>query len=212
MPNASGGWPNVAAGSWHATTRPPPRSPWPRRCSCGVGRSGSHGWRRRNRHGRAPAGRADIPPGDRVTASTPPGPRRCGRQQCSTRHCPDAAAPPTVRRCRRRRGRRTRKRMEPESALERPRRALLIAVRGDQSGVHINDQRVVRCGAVAGSVFASHRPHPSPSRSAGSVDRRQHPVGVVGEGVHRAGDRRIRRLCMPSPTAPEGCTQSLCRC
>lgn len=76
-------------------------------------------------------------------------------------------------------------RVEPEPALERRRRALLVRVCGDQGGVHIDDQRLVRCGAVVWGVFAGHRPYSGPSLSAGSVDRRQHPVSVAGEGVHR---------------------------
>jgi hypothetical protein len=83
-------------------------------------------------------------------------------------------------------------RVEPEPALERRRRTLLVAVRGHQGGVHINDERIVGRGVVVGGVLAGQRPYPGPSGSPGGVDRRQGTLGVAGQHIHRPRDRRVR--------------------
>ena len=106
-------------------------------------------------------------------------------------------------------------RVVAEPALERRRRALLLRVRGDQGGVHVDDQRLPGVDAVVGGVLAGQRPRPRPGRGPGRVDRGQRRGGVGGErgrscgtpsGPRRPGrTRRARRAaprCRPGSPRP----------
>jgi hypothetical protein len=76
--------------------------------------------------------------------------------------------------------------MMPIAALERRRGAFLVRVRGDQGGVHVDDQRLARVGLVVGGVVTGQLPRAGAGSGAGGVDRGQHSGRVQGEAVDRA--------------------------
>src|SRR5665647_247699 len=69
---------------------------------------------------------------------------------------------------------------------------LLLAVRSDQGGVDIDDQRLAGIDAVVGGVWSGRGPDPCPGACPGPVDRRQDLVHVRGQTGDRARQGRVR--------------------
>jgi hypothetical protein len=92
--------------------------------------------------------------------------------------------------------------MESVAAFERRRGLLLVAVRGDQGGVEVDDQRRRRARRGVRGVFPGQRPDPGPGRRAGGVDRGQRGGGVDGQQVQGAGHGRVRGHRPEHPARP----------
>jgi hypothetical protein len=74
-------------------------------------------------------------------------------------------------------------RVEAKPLLECRPGLFLLRMGRDQGRVQVHDQRVLHRHRMIGRVPTRERPRPTTREGPGPVDRREHPVGVVGEPV-----------------------------
>lgn len=82
-------------------------------------------------------------------------------------------------------------RIEPEPLLVGG--LLLLSVSSDQRSIDINDQRILRIGAMIRSIVPGDLPLPCAGRKPGSVDRGRPLIDVRGQRLDKSRDRRLRR-------------------
>ena len=93
-----------------------------------------------------------------------------------------------------------RQRVEPEAAFERRGSVLFLRVGGDQGRVQIDDQGVLRVGAVVGCVVCGELSCLMTGRGPSGVDRLQSSGHVGGQSRDRPGHGRVGR----DPTVDAG--------